>query len=70
LHPHVAPEDRSILGSPALLMIQGCKPAQHTLFSLGFSVVVNWRGTVIIKSAGEPDSGGGWNRERQGAAEK
>jgi hypothetical protein len=35
-------------------MIQGCKPAQHTLFSLGFSVVVNWRGTVIIKSAGEP----------------
>jgi hypothetical protein len=38
-------------------MIQGCKPAQHTLFSLGFSVVVNWRGTVIIKSAGEPVSG-------------
>jgi hypothetical protein len=38
-------------------MIQGCKPAQHTLFSLGFSVVVNWRGTVIIKSAGEPLSG-------------
>src|SRR6516165_11766861 len=45
------------LGSPALLMIQSCKPAQHTLFSLGFSVVVNWRGTVIIKSAGEPVSG-------------
>jgi hypothetical protein len=43
-----------ILGSPALLMIQGRKPAQHTLFSLGFSVVVTWRGTVIINSAGEP----------------
>src|SRR5262245_51371313 len=41
-------------GSPALLMIQGRKPAQQTSFSLEFSVVVTWRGTVIIKSAGEP----------------
>ena len=35
-------------------MIQGRKPSQHTSFSPGFSVVVTRRGTVIIKSAGEP----------------
>jgi tetratricopeptide (TPR) repeat protein len=64
--------DEPGLGSPALLMIQGCKPAQHTLFSLGFSVVVNWRGTVIIKSAGEPrlDRASGRPPDRSGSGRR
>jgi hypothetical protein len=50
-------------GSPALLMIHGWNFAQHTPFSRGFSVVVAWRGTFIIKSAGEPEISASFEQE-------
>jgi transposase len=42
------------MGSSALLMMQGCQPAQRFSFPRGFLVIQNRRRATIIKSAGEP----------------